>query len=353
MTGARDAIAAPSAPAECMCATGGLTGIGSMGGGDASAAFVAILSAGCDLPFWPQLPESGPGADMVTEAAGALGFVRATGALPRWRLVPESHEEPFERFWATARRSGTDAGFETILAAMPGFAALRSAAQRQPMAHVKGQWIGPVSLAASLSLESGGTLLDEPQAWKPLLDAMFVQLRAQARRLLAIAPRVDLWIDEPCLPEAAAHSRFDRDSLRAWYAELAAACGPCVRLGVHCCAPPPWTSLWELAPALVSIDVWSFATRLEEEIPALRHQLERGAIAWGIVPASGECSQTEAILDRLEPVWQAVAPGGARATLGSKSLLTPACGLATLEPAAACERLQRVGECGERLRARA
>jgi hypothetical protein len=330
----------------------GLTGIGSMGGGDAGAAFAAILSAGCDLPFWPQLPESGPDADMVTQAASLLPLVQRESSR-QWRLL-EPQSSLFSTLWARARsgRQRHDLGDGSRITAIPGFAALRAAAQRHPMERVKGQWIGPVSLAASLRLKSERTLLDEPRAWQPLLDAMFVHLRSQARELLAIAPRVDLWIDEPCLPEAAARGRFDRDSLRAWYAALATACGPRVRLGVHCCAPPPWTSLWDLAPELVSIDVWSFAAHLEAEIPALRRQLERGAIAWGIVPASGECPETEAILDRLEPVWQAVTPGETRSTLGSKSLLTPACGLPTLEPAAACERLQRVGECGERWRTR-
>ena len=290
-------------------------GIGSLGHEDPGAAVACVLDAGLDVPFWPQLPRRGAAESMVPQAAAALGLLTALDArAARWRVAPEPR--PPESPQAAA------------------FTPFVNAAAARRLRRVKGQWAGPATLCAATLLETGETLGEDTLLRRQALAALQSGVGEQARRLLATGALVDVWLDEPLLGTAAS-----APELAGWRDELARRCGPRVRLGVHCCAPPQ-PILFELGFDVVSFDARDPVHAPAWLVAALAAQLERGAVAWGVlasepgreVPVAAAVTALDAWCARL---------GRRRDAIASRSLLTPACGFAALDAA----------ECAARFRA--
>lgn len=287
-------------------------GIGSLGHEDPDAAVACVLDAGLDLPFWPQLPRRGAAELMVPQAVAALGWLVPTDArASRWQEADS----------CGAARGPVTAAFDAFVQA--------ASARRLP--RVKGQWAGPATVCATTLLANGETLGEDPARRARVCAALATSIAAQTQSLLATGASVDLWIDEPLIATASSTAE-----LAAWRAGLAAACGPRVRLGVHCCAPPP-PALFELGFDVVSFDARAPGAAPPWLVHALRAQLERGVVAWGLVdsepePPGGAAAAFAAMAAwcrRLRVPVHAVAP---------RSLITPACGFAALDAAAAAAR---------------
>jgi hypothetical protein len=308
-------------------------GIGSLGHESPDAAVRTVLDSGIEIPFWPQLPRRGTREHMVAQAALNLGFlipVDARGAM--WRMT---------------EAGGPGVAPAGVIAAehMSGLVAFERAALQAPLGRIKGQWIGPVTLLHSVVLESGRALASEPVWAAAALAALHCMVVAQIRRLRCLAPRVDLWLDEPLLGLAERDPALVTAAL-AWYTALREACGPDVRLGVHTCAAPT-PLLFELGVGVVSFDVTSPPPNALR--PLVAGQLQRGSIAWGLVPSGREAAVDPAVLVAPALEWRERC-GMSRDEFAAHSLVTPACGLASLDAVAGAERLGVVVECARRLR---
>ena len=307
----------------------GVTGIGSLGHADAAHAVAAVAALQLALPFWPQLPRRGADESMVFQGAAATRLLQPLDARGNaWRLLPHSR-----RRLATAVAGGDATGHAPRAAGLDCF--LDACATRR-LAHVKGQWIGPATLLAAVALDGAVALRDEPDAAHAVLDALHLNVVAQARLLAAVAERVDLWLDEPLLASVHAPGAFDVGAARDWYARLARACGPRVRLGVHDCAG--------VDPALAELDVavWSIdASRGLDAgaVPRLVRHLRRGWVAWGVVPALAGDPVTPAAAIACWRDCCAALDCDPR-PVAARSLITPACGLAGLDPETGIERLR-------------
>lgn len=314
------------------------SGIGSLGHEDPDAALRTVLEAGLDLPFWPQLPRRGVREHMVAQAALNVGFlvpVDARGAV--WRVVSERN--------AAASGADPDAPFVLPADNVAGLVAFERAALQSPLGRAKGQWIGPVTLLSAVVLDTGRALGSEPRWAAAALVALHRMVVAQAQRLGRAARQVDMWLDEPLLGMAAGDAPLAR-SAQAWYAELAAACGPRVRLGVHTCAPAT-PLLFELGVGVVSFDATSPLPRALW--PRVAQQLQRGWIAWGLIPAGRDLTGEPAALAAPLLEWPARC-GMAPSEFAAHSLVTPACGLASLDAADGAARLRVTVECARVLR---
>lgn len=288
-------------------------GIGSLGHEDPDAAVACVLDADLDIPFWPQLPRRGAADYMLPEAALASGLLAPLDArCARWHaMVPPQTPRP-----------PAAAGFESFVRA----AAARGAKR------VKGQSAGPVTLCAATLLANGETLGENHALRARVFAALSASIAAQTQRLLATGAWVDLWLDEPLLGTATS-----APELADWRAQLAQACGPRVRLGVHCCAPPP-PFLFELGFDVVSFDAREPQTAPPWLVTALQQQLERGVVAWGILDSEPGRDGAVAVAFGALDAWCARL-GRSRDAVGSRSLLTPACGLAGLDPDECAARL--------------
>ncbi|WP_031068321.1 methionine synthase [Streptomyces sp. NRRL WC-3742] len=317
--------------------TGAATGVGSLPGTDAREAAKTATGALEHLPFLPELPARGPGADMIGRSAGLLVELFAQTEPSGWRFA--------DRPGRDTRRAHSWLGED--LDALEEFTQGYAGA-------LKVQAVGPWTLAASIELKYGEKALADPGACRDIAGSLTEGLRrhlAEVRRRVPGA-QVVLQLDEPSLPAvlsgrvrtASGFQRLrsvDRQVAEEALRETIRALG--VPVVVHCCAPEvPIPLLRRAGVAGVSLDFSLLTDRSDDD---LGEAVEAGtAILAGVVPATEQAaSQSSGMSDPagsvqgVRTLWRRL--GFAPELLGRRVLVTPTCGLAGASPAYAREAL--------------
>jgi methionine synthase II (cobalamin-independent) len=301
------------------------------------------------LPYLPELPARGPGADMIGRSAGMLADLAVDLQPMGWRFVQRPGRD-------SHRTSGLlREDLDELAEAFDGYAG-----------DLKIQICGPWTLVSSIWLHRGERSVVDPGATRDVIASLAEGLRAHLSEVAQLVPKATLvvQIDEPGLPSVLAGrlptaSGFGRiravdptaaaEGLR----EVVAAAGDRHTV-VHCCAADvPLvllrdtgvsavsvdTSLldakgWESAAATIEsgIELWAGLIRTDDA----RTTAQASARPNG-VSTSARTSVTEVIAPLVE-AWRRV---GLPVSDLSRVTLTPACGLAGLIPADA-RRVQRL-----------
>ena len=301
------------------------TGIGSWPGSAPRHAAEVVVGELPRLPYLPELPARGVGADMIGRA-GALLVDIAIDTVPRGYRI-------------TARRGSVSRRAASMLT--EDLDALEEAWERAGAGTdgptVKVQAPGPVTLAAALELGNGHRAITDAGAVRDLTASLAEGVaihRAEVSRRLRVPVAVQF--DEPLLPAALAgrlsgvtalnpvHPVEETVAIELLDTCVAAAGGEVM---LHCCAAdPPWTVLQRSTVSALSVD----ATLLSEDgCDGLGEFLDSGRTAvLGLLPAieppirptaEQMATAAAALTDRL---------GFSRAVLGTQVGLSPACGLA-------------------------
>lgn len=271
-----------------------VTGIGSQPGTDPLAAAARVSEQLPDLPHVPELPERGPGADMIGRTLGLLSEVapdfRASTTVTGWELTAADRDMRRAR---SLLGQDLDA-VEQMWAGHTGLA--------------KQQLAGPLTLAASVE-RKGRRLLADPGLVRDLVEAWQVMSDIHRAALQARVPATWLLqMDEPMLPAVIAGTVRSVSGLSSYPAVSIDL--PAVDL-VHCCAAHlPWTRLPVLQGLL--LDMSQYAEVDDEQLAGL---MSRGVTAgFGVRGVAGSVRSVLDFFDRtgLEPV---------------PLLLTPPCGM--------------------------
>jgi methionine synthase II (cobalamin-independent) len=204
---------------------------------------------------------------------------------------------------------------------------------------VKGQIVGPLTLGLALTDASGLPLLHREPVMDSLVKVLAMRARWQESFLAGLGPRTIIFLDEPGLSTyGSGFVAYDRDQVAGWLTEVLEALHGL--RGIHCCGSTDWSFVMSRPVDIVSFDAWGFVEELAIHAGAIRDLLSRGGrLAWGIVPAAGEELARltgEELADRLEAaIGQVAAEGVDRGALLEQSLVTPSCGLASLDEDAA------------------
>lgn len=298
------------------------SGIGSMPGGRSREALVTVrdllLDAdGLGLPYLPELPGRGPGADIIGRAAGLLVGLTVDLQLGRWRLVdrPGRDAERTASLW----REDLDEA---------------AAAYADYSGDLKLQVCGPWTLAASLLLSRGEPVLSDPGAVRDLLASYTEGVGEHLEAVSRLIPgaRFVLQLDEPSLPAvlegglrtasglnrlAVVDPSIAAQGLRS---VLAVHDGPTV---VHCCHDRiPLPLLRTVGAGAIALDVRA-ATPARWEGLAVALEAGLGIYA-GILAADGSDSAQDAA-DRL---CEGLDRAGMPLRWLREFTVTPACGLA-------------------------
>jgi hypothetical protein len=334
------------------------TGIGGMPHADAGACLEAAVSACPELPFWPTRPLAVAAEEMIRQ--WSLG-------LPGVAEVPAPERAGGGDPEGGASAGGAPAGAALAGGARPAWVGRDRAPGRpglpadavgtlepflqalrlRPAGWLKLQATGPVTLA--LALDAGGQeALAVPSARGPLAIGYAARIRWLVTRVREALPgwRVVLVLDEPSLGHPLVVAR-PRLALELWR-DLGASGAEVT--GLHCCAPPPWGLVLDLDPQLVSFDAIRDGDAATDD-PAFRRLVEGGAaVAWGLVPAAGGADRSldpDAIAERLLDLVEWTA-GDYLPEVLARSLVTPTCGLASLDEAEAGRRLALAASVGSR-----
>jgi methionine synthase II (cobalamin-independent) len=306
-----------------------VTGMGSWPGSDVGEALRTVRDLLGDLegdvsglPYLPELPARGPGADLVGRGAGLLVDLPVDLQPAGWRLV---------------ERPGRDAGrtralwredLDQLAEAFDGYAG-----------PLKVQVAGPWTLAASVWLTRGERAVVDAGATRDLAASLAEGVSRLVADVGRLVPAADLvvQVDEPLLPAvlegrlptASGFGRLpavERQSVLAGLQQVLAAAGARDTL-VHCCAAhAPLPTLRASGARGIAVDTSLLTPRGWEGVAVA---VEEGLTLYaGCVPAGGaDGSPPPTIASGLADWWQRL---GLPAEALARVVVSPACGLAGL-----------------------
>lgn len=311
---------------------GRATAIGSWPGTDivdAARTVFGELGEPPHVPFLPELPGRGPGADVVGRGASVLVDLPVDLQPSGWRLVDHPGRD-LARAQAWLRQD-----LDVLAEVADGY-----------QGPLKVQVTGPWTLAASLWLPRLERAVVDAGACRDLTASLaegVTQHVAEIQRLVPGA-EVVVQVDEPSLPAVLTGSLptasgFGR--LRAVEEPIvveglsvvleAAAKAGAAATAVHCCArDTPVAVLRRTGAGAISLDVSQLGARGWESVAVA---VEDGVHLWaGAVPTEGAVPSAKAVADAVWGPWRRL---GLDVGLLAGVVVTPACGLAGTSPATA------------------
>jgi len=306
------------------------TTVGSMPGTSIREAVSIVVDelAGDDgVPHLPELPERGPGGDLIGRTGGMLSRITPDLALETtpdgWRFADAPGREA-RRAWSWV---GEDLdAWEEGLTSFTGVAAASIA--------------GPWTLAASIELHYGERALRDKGAARDIAGALAqvaTELVADLRRRIPLATHM-IWIDEPSINAvlegsiATQSGRWRIAAVDAAVVETAltlvvdAIHAAGAAAAIHCCAArPPHALLLRTGIDALSIDLTRHSSKDDDRIGELVDSGTR--LVAGIIPGvDSELSGDIATVEPVRVLGQRL--GFDSATLADAVMLSPTCGLA-------------------------
>lgn len=304
------------------------TGIGSLPGTDPLEAARTVAGELPRLPYLPELPARGVGADLIGRTAALLVDL-ATEVVPSgYRITARPGRE--HRRGVDLLRTDLDAMDEALEATRPAW--------------VKVQAAGPWTLTAGVELRTGHRVLTDRGARREfaasLAEGLAGHVAEVARRTEA---RVVVQLDEPSLPAVLAGSlptpsgfgtvsavpEPDAEALLRTVIE--ALPEPVI---VHCCAPKAPIGLLRAAGAgALALDA-GFLGSHSAALDAVGEAWDAGTpLLLGLVPSVRAAGREPALRDLARPAYDlADQIGFTRSRLAELVVPTPTCGLAGATP---------------------
>jgi methionine synthase II (cobalamin-independent) len=326
-------------PRPVPIAWGPASGVGSLPGTDPAEGLRLVLGELPDFPHLPELPERGPGADLIGRTSGLLVDLAVDLTPAGWRLVPRPgiDQRRAREFLARDLDALTDVAADYV-------------------GPFKVQAAGPWTLAAGLERTRGDRAVVDAGARRDLAQSLSEGLAAHAADIAARVPGADVVVqlDEPSLPAvlqgglptvsgfgklAAVEEHVVEQELAAVIAALPY---PVV---VHCCAARiPMALLRVAGPDAISFDLG-----LIQDLDAVGSAIEAGVHLFpGVVPGTDTSLSTpKATASRVRAWWNEL--GFAPEQLPAAVTLTPSCGLAGATPGYARTAMAHVREAAKYL----
>jgi methionine synthase II (cobalamin-independent) len=283
------------------------------------------------LPYLPELPARGPGADMVGRATGLLVDLAVDLQPAGWRFVDRPGRD-LERTRSLWRQD-----LDELAEAYDGFAG-----------ELKLAVAGPWTLAASLQLYRGERTLADQGAVRDLIGSLAEGVAVHLADVSRLIPgvRLVLQLDEPSLPAVLAgrlptasgygHLRaVDPQVAATALREVLTAAGEDVATVVHCCDPDiPLPLLRNTGVGAIALDTTALTARKWESIAAT---VESGTRLYAGCLRTDGSSTVQGAVDSVTAGWRSA---GLPLSVLGEIVVNPACGLPSLTPEGAA-RVQR------------
>lgn len=294
------------------------------------------------LPHIPELPDRGPGADMIGRGAGLLTSLPVELYIGQWKLAARPGRD------LRRTRDLMERDLDALTEAGQGY-----------QGPLKLQAVGPWTLAASIDLPIGGRVLRDHGAVADLVASLADGLRAHVADVARRLPEATLvlQLDEPSIPTVLAGRVPTESGLRTLRPADASTVESALKdvidavavpVIVHCCADePPLRLFRDAGAAAVSVDLnrlGSTTAALDE----LGELIDAGVgLLAGVVPSTGTRPSAVAAADTISDLWRRLSFPAERAA--DQVVVTPTCGLAGATPAYARAALATCVEAARRL----
>jgi cobalamin-independent methionine synthase catalytic subunit len=318
---------------------GAVTAIGSLPGTDPHDAAAVVFGELPEFPHLPELPQRGPGAEMIGRGAALLVDLPVEIVAPGWAL---------------ASRPGSDLRRARDYLARD-LDALEERADGYSGA-LKVQAAGPWTLAANVELPNGHKVVSDPGAVRDLSASLTEGLAQHLADIVARVPSAELvlQLDEPSLPAVLAGAvptpsgygtvrAADPVVVRQVLADVLAAAAPGGRV-VHCCAADvPIALVHEAGADALALDERLLAPAQYDDLGAA---VDAGMSLWcGVVELDAGYDRSR---DTVATMWRNL--GFALSEIPQRVVATPRCGLADLTGEQARRVLAVLRDVGASLR---
>jgi hypothetical protein len=316
------------------------TGIGSVPFKDSESALSVIFENLQSIPFWPQLPKRSFLESMYVQySEGLPGLViddsRKTVHIDTSRSILEI-EGVYTKYL------GGDIEYFKISEdhAAGLYTFLKQFGSRAGKVKcVKGHITGPISFALTLTNENKQAVMYDRDMFEVLTKVLCMKVKWQIRQLKKLFPQVIIFIDEPYLVSIG--SSYVNINIEDAFAKLdeviAAIKEEGAFAGLHCCGNTDWPLLLKRDLDILNFDSYGFMKEFLLYGAEIKAFLSRGAaIAWGIVPSS-EAIYEEDIGSLIKKLSAGLDTLAGRGILneGISSIVTPSCGVGSLDDAGA------------------
>jgi methionine synthase II (cobalamin-independent) len=293
-------------------------------GQDPAEAVRLVLGEVTELPYLPELPDRGLGADLIGRTAGLLVDLPV-----EWQ--PHG--------WTIASHGGRDLGRARDYLNRD-IDAIVEQAQGVPL--LKVQVCGPLSLAAGIELPNLHKLLSDRGAFADLTASLAEGVRQHLDSLAAQLPgtRMVLQLDEPSLvpvlrgsvPTPSGYGTvrsLERSVAESAIEQVLTTADDGYRVIHSCAADVPFDLLRAAGADAVSVDLSLIGSK---QLDALGELVEAGTSLWlGVIPGTDTALDRRQLTDRVTEVWSQL--GFSPDLLAESVVLTPTCGLAGASPA--------------------
>ncbi|MDD5130905.1 MAG: hypothetical protein PHS66_07675 [Candidatus Omnitrophica bacterium] len=314
------------------------TGIGSLPLSDAQSAVDLILRYVPALPFWPQLPKLDAREGMLAQFSQNLpGLKLQDGNLI---FSAQDKEKELELFYD--RFIAQDLEYFKITPDFSrGFYAFYERLNKIDLSGVefiKCQVTGPFTFCSGVTDSDGQAILHDEVLMQAMVKGLSMKALWQLEYFKKFSKRMIMFFDEPYLTGiGSAYTPVNRNEVMDVYAELADTLKSRGGLiGIHCCGNTDWSMLTDTAGIdIINFDAFNFQERFVLYADNLNRFLKKGGIiCWGIVPTQefDGTQSPELLAQKIESGLDILVKKGVdRQLLLERLLISPACGLGTLD----------------------
>lgn len=335
------------------------TGIGSVPYLDIAETCDKILGSFSQIPFWPQFVKRSPFEDMGIQFSEAMPLLEYDEQRQSVALSSLDRESALVSFYE--HLLAEDASYFSVSPAYaPGLYHTIQAVQtggEKFGPYIKGHTVGPFTFSAGIINNDGKSVLYDFEMMEALSKGLAIKALWQAGELAKTGKRPILFFDEPYLSGfGSAFSPIQRHDV----VHILKECFDYLRerinllIGIHCCGNTDWSMIMEAGPDIINFDASGYLDHFLLYPEDLIHFLQNGGyIAWGIIPTlhfTGEES-VEGLYERLCIGLDRLREWGLdQEFVAKRSLLTPACGMGTMDPSSADHAMLLLSQLSEKMR---
>ena len=309
------------------------TGVGSLPHANAKEALELILKAKDDIPYWPQLPKRSKFESMTVQYSEGFDFLEVDES-----AQIKLSEENLEKFYEKVLSGNLD-NFAISANYAEGLAEFLKLLENNKVASniVKGQVVGPFTLAASITDSDNRAIIHNPMLMDAVVNGLGLKAAWQKERFKKLGKKVIITFDEPYLGcFGSAFTPINQEEVVKRLIDLITPLKDDDTLvGVHCCGNTDWAMLLALSFDIINFDAYEFVERFLLYPKEIQSFLEKGGIiAWGLVPTADfpKGLKKEALIDKLENALGVLEKKGVSKDLVlNHSMLTPSCGMGTMQ----------------------
>jgi methionine synthase II (cobalamin-independent) len=325
--------------------------IGSLPHKDPAEAVDLILRYLKQVPFWPQLPALGFGENMYAQYSTKLPGIDIDAKAKRISVDLMDYDP--QEFYQAVLSEDLD-HFAYPKENFHGFHELLARKLPAGLKAIKGQVTGPVSLGLQIFDASGKSVVYDEAYSEIIRKNLNLMLRWQERELQKKCARALLFLDEPSLSLVGTpFAAISPEKVTSWINEVFENVN-CIK-GLHCCGNTDWPTVLKTNVDVLSFDAYSYGHTISLYPAEVKRFLDKGgSIAWGIIPNQEDDLRLASVPSLIEKLERAMSPLVAKGVdpvlLHRTSLLTPQCGLGSLDEMMTTETLLLLNQVSKEFR---